>query len=117
MRTEDFYAVGKYNITLRLIRKYARNCFCVINIGSGGGLFSSMAQKAGYRVKSYEPDESAVELSRTIHPEVNVEAKGIEEIEEYEKNSIVVLHDVLEHIKDDRQTIELIARKIDSSSL
>jgi len=116
-RGEDYYAVGKYNITLRLMRRYGGGLLNVTNIGSGAGLFSYMAQKDGYRVTSYEPDGDAVRLSKCLYPDIEVIEKGLENINSFERGSIIVMHDVLEHIEDDERALEKIRRMASKEDL
>lgn len=106
-RESDAYAKAKYGITMRWLRGSPRG-LRLYNIGCGGGLFNRMAVEAGFRVEAFEPDPAAYELAQRNCPERDcaVHPFGLDEIEGHRLADVVVMHDVLEHIEDDRAAVE-----------
>jgi 2-polyprenyl-3-methyl-5-hydroxy-6-metoxy-1,4-benzoquinol methylase len=112
-RESDAYAQAKYAITLRWLRDRPSGAL-LYNIGCGGGLFNRMAVQAGYRVEAFEPDPAAYELARKDCPDRDcvVHPFGLDGVEGEGAADVVVMHDVLEHIDDDRAAVERLRRLI-----
>jgi 2-polyprenyl-3-methyl-5-hydroxy-6-metoxy-1,4-benzoquinol methylase len=110
-RESDAYAQGKYRLTLRWLRDHRPGAL-LYNVGCGGGLFNRMAVDAGFHVQGFEPDPVAFELARRDCPEHGcaVHQLGVDEIEGEDVADVIVMHDVLEHIEDDRAVVERLRR-------
>jgi 2-polyprenyl-3-methyl-5-hydroxy-6-metoxy-1,4-benzoquinol methylase len=106
LRESDAYAQAKYGITLRWLRDH-RHGARLYNIGCGGGLFNRMAVEAGFRVEGFEPDAVAYELARRECPArmCAVHPFGLDEIGGDALADVIVMHDVLEHIGDDKGAV------------
>jgi 2-polyprenyl-3-methyl-5-hydroxy-6-metoxy-1,4-benzoquinol methylase len=110
-RESDAYAQGKYRVTLRWLRNRPVGSL-LYNIGCGGGLFNRIAVDAGFRVEAFEPDPGAYELARRDCPERGcaLHPLGVGEIEGEGLADVIVIHDVLEHIENDRAVLERLRR-------
>ncbi len=106
-RNEDPYARAKYDITTRWIAGAARGG-TLFHIGCGSGVFNTTALELGFVVRAFEPDDDAAVLAqRAAPPGLRIErtalggdrrAKGVADV--------IVMHDVLEHIDDDRAAVD-----------
>ena len=78
------------------------------NVGCGSGVFNEMAVDAGFVVAGYEPDPAAYALALRRLParDCTLQPKGLQEIGSDEAADVVVMHDVLEHIEDERSAVE-----------
>ena len=100
----DLYALGKYRITLNLLRGYeslagSTGRRLILNIGCGGGYFNRMAIEHGYRVAACEPDLFAFNLANSNpHPDLEMFHGELNAVSLPTKPDIIVMHDVLEHI-------------------
>jgi 2-polyprenyl-3-methyl-5-hydroxy-6-metoxy-1,4-benzoquinol methylase len=105
-RSVDEYAQGKYTLTTRWLRPLAKPGELLLNIGCGGGEYNAIASALGLRVIACEPEAQAFALAAdTAPPAVEVRQCGLLELES-EPASYIVMHDVLEHIEDDRGAVE-----------
>ena len=104
-RGEDQYAQGKYDITLKWLLDIGHKGK-MLNIGCGAGDFNQAAAAHGFSVKAYEPDEAACSIARQNAPRnVEVLSGGLNEAASAEKADLIVMHDVLEHIKEDHKAV------------
>jgi 2-polyprenyl-3-methyl-5-hydroxy-6-metoxy-1,4-benzoquinol methylase len=112
-RSEDPYARAKYGLTLRWLGSRLRPGAVLYNIGVGGGYFNQIAASAqGTRIVGCEPDAAAFAHAQESAP-ANCELvqSGLEEFaHDREPANIVVMHDVLEHIDDDRGAAQTVRR-------
>ena len=93
-REDDFYALGKYRLTLKALKKAKLHkeggtLPVLLNVGCGGGLFNEHAIEAGFQVVACEPDETAYALADAI-----------------------VCHDVLEHIDAENDALRMISNSM-----
>jgi SAM-dependent methyltransferase len=107
LRDIDVYARTKYAMTIDWLRDVPRRSQ-LANVGCGSGVFNQMAVDAGFAVAGYEPDPAAYALAlRHLPPrDCTVKQKGLQDIGADEAADIVVMHDVLEHIRDERIAVE-----------
>ena len=97
-RDEDLYALAKYEITFRWLAEIAPSG-TLLNLGCGAGHFSEMAFERGYEVVGVEPDPIPFAMaSERADGRYVVREAGIFDLSEADAASIVVMHDVLEHI-------------------
>lgn len=106
-RAEDHYARLKYELTLEsFLKQGLQRGQLIVNFGSGAGDFNQLAAAAGFRVLGIEPDTNAYEMSlRYRHELVEVRNSGIFDDIDLPAADAVVMHDVLEHIADDRAAV------------
>lgn len=117
-RDRDQYAAGKYAITLRWLKRESSGTM-LVNIGCGAGDFNIAAARAGYFVSAFEPDPRAAEVAtKKAPPGVEVSVGSLADAAKtHAKAPLVVLHDVLEHIEDDRGAAAALAGMIPSGGL
>ncbi len=113
-RESDEYAKAKFRLTLRWLRGEARGAR-LANIGCGSGVFNRMAVDAGFQVAAFEPDPPAYELAARALPSSNctLSPLPLESIDGTAIADVVVMHDVLEHLPDDRAAVERLHRLAD----
>jgi SAM-dependent methyltransferase len=108
-RSRDEYAQGKYDLTTRWLRPHVRAGQLLLNIGCGGGEYNATAHALGLRVVACEPEETAYALAKRDEPPgVRVFHCGLGELAaaaQIEPAQWLVMHDVLEHIEDDRAAV------------
>lgn len=111
-RDDDMYALAKYRLTLRWLRRHAPGG-SLLNVGCGGGLFNQMAFEAGYAVCGLEPDADAFALAKDRAADRHaVENIGLFDATETHAADIVVLHDVLEHIDAEGSAVDALHRLV-----
>jgi len=108
-RQFDPYALAKYRITLRWIELCGLRRGRLVNIGCGAGLFNHMSVRAGFDVLGVEPDHGAFALAELDRPEGNCQLRnvGLRDLSDVRSVDVIVMHDVLEHIEDDRSAIAM----------
>jgi SAM-dependent methyltransferase len=106
-RSKDEYAQGKYDLTTRWLKPLVRPGQLLLNVGCGGGDYNATAVGMGLRVVACEPEETAFELARQEAPAgCRVHHCGLGElVARTEPAAYLVMHDVLEHIEDDRAAV------------
>jgi SAM-dependent methyltransferase len=104
-RDDDAYAIGKYRLTARwLDRLPIRGS--LLNVGCGAGQFNELAVGLGYEVRAFEPDPAAFALARAACPPgCEISQVGLDEIPGIGIADVIVMHDVLEHLADDRAAV------------
>jgi 2-polyprenyl-3-methyl-5-hydroxy-6-metoxy-1,4-benzoquinol methylase len=109
-RKDDSYARSKYNLTAQWLADTPRGRV-LVHVGCGSGLFNHTAVDLGFEVVAYEPDPSAAALAEQARPAgCVVHCAPLEEIEGEGFADVIVMHDVLEHIEDERGAVEHLAR-------
>lgn len=108
-RDSDHYASIKYELTLEFLERHGlRAGQLVLNLGCGVGTFNRLAAGAGYRVIGVEPDPIAFSVSvAQSGPMIEVRNTGVFDLDIPGDVDAVVMHDVLEHIEDDRRALEI----------
>lgn len=108
------YARGKYDWTLRCLRKAGiAKSTTIANIGCGAGHFSSDLIRHGYRCDSFEPDPVAFAIAqKRLSMFSSVYNTGIFDIPDHLQYEMVTMHDVLEHIEDDSTAISRLGKMI-----
>ena len=111
LRDIDVYAQTKYSMTIDWLRDVP-GASSLANVGCGSGVFNEMAVDAGFVVAGYEPEPAAYELALQHLParDCTVEPLGLQEIPPGRAAHVVVMHDVLEHIEDERAAVEQLRR-------
>jgi SAM-dependent methyltransferase len=116
IRPKDHYANEKYQITKRWLSDYVRPGMRLLNVGCGGGEFNSIAVEMGFKVTGFEPEPEAYKLALRKLPRINCEVRQLDlnsiDSKRYRAN-VVVMHDVLEHIQDQRSALHKIASLIE----
>jgi 2-polyprenyl-3-methyl-5-hydroxy-6-metoxy-1,4-benzoquinol methylase len=103
-RESDDYAGAKYEITLRWLGPGAGRR--LLNIGCGGGLFNTLAANAGFAVEACEPDPLVQAAAVAAAPTgVVVHLAGVFDAPFAPEADVVVMHDVLEHIQNERGAV------------
>ena len=113
-RDLDPYARAKYDVALRWLEGEMTPGKVVYNVGCGAGYFNVLAAQRGNRIVACEPDREAFEAAAArAGPSVTVLNCGLEEFaKDREPADIVVMHDVLEHIADDRAAVEVLVKLV-----
>lgn len=112
-RTYDQYALAKYDITLRWLKACGSlQGTKLLNVGCGAGLFNRLAAQAGARVVGIEPDCASLDLAREEAAGYDIELRhgDVFSIKTDEQFDVIVIHDVLEHIKDDERVLEYLSQ-------
>ncbi|HZO94970.1 MAG TPA: methyltransferase domain-containing protein [Candidatus Baltobacteraceae bacterium] len=104
-RERDPYAAAKYWLTLRWLRPRMRPGELLYNVGVGSGWFNHLAVAHGLRVEGCEPDADAFTAAQRSAPRgCTLEHGGLESFARGRPPApLLVMHDVLEHIEDDRR--------------
>lgn len=104
-RERDPYARAKYDLTLRWLSQRLTAGSVLYNVGVGSGYFNHLAHARGVRVVGCEPDRLAYETAvATAPPSTEIVNLGLEDFARGRAPAdVVVMHDVLEHIEDDRK--------------
>lgn len=108
-REKDPYARAKYELTFRWLRPFIQPGKRLFNIGCGSGYFNQLAAKTGLEVTACEPDPDAFALAKQYAPVgCSVYNCGLEDFHELtlERADFIVMHDVLEHIRDDNGAVQ-----------
>ncbi len=85
----------------------------VLDIGSGGGALLKHLQAEGLEVYGLEPNAGLVELSRRMHPEINVRHGDGGAVANFKVQfDTITIIDVLEHIGDDAEQLRLIHDRV-----
>lgn len=114
-REDDFYALGKYRLTLKALDRAKLNnesgaLPVLINVGCGGGLFNQLAIESGFQVIACEPDEAAYSLAKEFtHPNLKIFLGDISAIQPPVIADAIVCHDVLEHIDAENYALRQIS--------
>jgi SAM-dependent methyltransferase len=112
-RDDDHYARAKYELTLRWLGAPGSPPRRLVNIGCGAGLFNRLASEAGFVVEACEPEPSAHAVAAAAAPAgVTVYLGGLYDAPIAPGADVVVMHDVLEHIQDDRPAVNQLARLV-----
>jgi len=111
-RSADAYAQGKYDITTRWLRPRVQAGQLLLNVGCGGGEYNATARELGLRVIACEPDPAACALAERaagLDVDVDVRCCGLLElVGQVPPADVLVMHDVLEHIADDRAAVSVV---------
>ncbi len=101
-------------LALELIKKYIHGESCFLEVGGGAGDFSIALIDAGYKGKVIDFSEYSYEIIKDAVTEkqvqnLQVEKKGLNQLDVDEKYDFIVFFEVLEHIKNDDQAIKQIS--------
>lgn len=118
LRDQDYYALAKYEWTIRKMRQLNLNSSSrVANIGCGAGSFNDQLSVAGYRVFSSEPDSEAY-ANAVARQTPNCEIKNASLFEiKNQKFDAIIMHDVLEHIDEEGAALAQITSLLDDAGL
>jgi len=106
-RSKDEYAQGKYDVTTRWLAPRISSGQLLLNIGCGSGEYNHKARALGLDVIACEPEANAFELAQRSAP-AGCEVLPIGLLELAQRSiaaDFIVMHDVLEHIEDDRAAV------------
>jgi SAM-dependent methyltransferase len=91
-------------MTISWLRDAGRLGDEIFNIGCGFGAFTAMGARSGARVRAFEPDPVAFRHAAACCPTGStVEQLDLSHIPGSQVADVIVMHDVLEHIGNDRQ--------------
>lgn len=109
-RESDPYAAAKYALTLRWLRSESISG-SLLNIGCGGGVFNELAYNAGYQVTGIEPDPAACKLADDVaRGKYRVSNQGLFDDLGPSASEAIVMHDVLEHIESEPDSVAALVR-------
>ncbi len=111
MEANSWWFQYRAKVIIGLMHKHFYNQNMTVDVGGGNGYTTSITQLEGFKISLLEPSESACK---------NAEKRGIEShagmlTDYYPKDGEykqVLLLDVLEHIEDDQEFLNLLYRKI-----
>ena len=117
LRSNDQYALAKYKIIRSQLPK--ENCLTVLNAGCGSGEMNIiLSENPTWLVDAIDNDEKAIDCSLHLKNELSINNLNIKKcsIENFESKAgsydIIVINDVLEHIRDDSRAIKKLAELI-----
>ena len=107
LRSNDEYAQGKYDVTTRWLAPRIRPGQLLLNIGCGSGEYNATATSMGLNVMACEPESQAFEIAlRSAPAGCDVMPIGLMElVHRAPPADFIVMHDVLEHLEDDRAAV------------
>ena len=112
-RREDPYARAKYDLTTRWLHEAHRSSGTLFHVGCGSGVFNATATELGFTVRAFEPDPAAAALAQLEAPAgLTIEPRALADIEGEGVADVIVMHDVLEHIADDRAAVDDLRRLV-----
>lgn len=84
----------------------------VLDLGCGSGFFSNIAREAGARVIGTDYSESAIAFAKNRYPGIDFRIGNAKTIQEFGEGQfdVVLLMDVIEHIKDQEAALNEILR-------
>ena len=118
-REHDRYAEAKYHLTLRWLSALRPPMGTLINVGCGYGTFNKLAIEAGYHVVACEPDLEAYSIARAAAPAgCIIECLTLTALADSGvRGDVVVAHDVIEHIQNDTEAVNDMARMLQPGGL
>ena len=107
----DFRNYNLYRFILKRLQGKS-----ILDIGCGAGHFLSLASKNGYQTSGLEDSKDLIELSRKIYrKDLGIKQGRVENLNSEKKNfDAIVMIDVLEHIDNDEEALNLIHNKLTS---
>ncbi len=94
---------------IRLLRRYIKPGGEVMDIGCGTGAFLEVLQSKGYKVRGYEPQESARKIAQNKNLNVSGKDDSLKDLPDQCLDGITLWH-VLEHIHELGSNLELYRR-------
>ena len=117
LREEDAYANTKYDITIDWLRSYGVPTGAhIANVGAGGGVFGQRLLEAGFNAINVEPDPVAARMARDLLGQDSVVESDIFSFSPEVSLDVVIMHDVIEHIEDDRAAVSAVWRLLGEGS-
>ena len=117
IENESWWFIYRADVIKTLMEKFFKKDRLTVDVGGGNGFTSSVAQKNGFNIGIIEPTFDACK---------NAQKKGIEKIAcgAITKTSVIdesidqiILLDVLEHIENDREFLNLLYKKLSKNGL
>lgn len=105
-------AVNYNSYLVNSIKHYLPCPSRVLDFGAGIGTFASKIESLNFKVDCFEPDNA--QLNRIINPNINY--SNVSDIPNNSYDMIYSLN-VFEHIKDDFQSIQVVASKLKPSGI
>lgn len=114
-RDSDAYAISKYRITLRWLKRHWSSDGLLLHVGCGGGFFHTMMPSV--RTIACEPDPRAREMAERTNPRprsIQVQPYSLLDIQKHvdERAHTLVMHDVLEHIEDEAAAVRALSELV-----
>lgn len=101
---DDFRNFNLYHFILKRIKEGN-----ALDIGSGNGFLVNLLEENGKRAIGIEPNQELIKIAKKQFPKLTLLCGKMEELNKInDKFSTITLIDVLEHIKDDDLSIQLI---------
>jgi len=109
--------IEEYNIILDLAQKYVHGSKDLFEIGCGCGSLLEYARKEGWDVRGIEISEYAASKAKDILGETRVDSADFLELKEYEQSGVVILIDVLEHMRAPLKALRKLKEIMDDRSV
>jgi 2-polyprenyl-3-methyl-5-hydroxy-6-metoxy-1,4-benzoquinol methylase len=105
----DFRNTNLHGLILSRIRGKS-----VLDIGAGSGALLAALQRRGMQCFGLEPNPELIKLSRTLYPELTIRHGTSEDVHRFNRRfDAVTLIDVLEHIEQDRLSLQKIHQSLE----
>lgn len=96
-------AKNLFDYIAKLFPQFFRKETSVLDIGCGSGGFLDYFRSKGFEVYGNDPDESSIELARTL--DLNVDCISAEDMAVDRKFDLIIIIGSLEHCKDPHKTL------------
>lgn len=117
LEDSSWWFIYRANIIIHLMRKFFNKDCLTLDIGSGNGYTASIAQKSGFNMGIIEPSLDACHNAQNRGiKEINCGAVTNSSIRDESLNQLLLL-DVLEHIENDYDFINLLYKKMSKHGL
>ena len=112
-----------YGLILRLIRKYAKRCLTVLDIGCGVGTIDFYLGQQGKKVLGLDVSKMAIKTAREsahkigLNKFVNFVNMDFPKQKPKGKFELIILSEVVEHLKDDKHVVNEISKLLEKNGI
>jgi len=116
----DAYSVGRkrlFTSQLKYIKKFLKNDFSILEIGSGHGETLIEFEKLNFKITGIEPDSKNVTHLKKILKRSKIIQSSIEELNINEKFDLIWMSHVFEHLSDPISFLKNIQKNMNYNSI